>query len=62
MFSLLLQQRNYGKPSTVEIEYADDMRAEFRADVRTYVRRLRDERLGRIRGDAPILVDILIVR
>jgi len=59
---LILQQRNYGRMRTVEIDYSECTRAEFYADVRSYLRRLRMERAGQIRDDSPILVDVLIVR
>lgn len=59
---LLLSQRNYGRNRTVEILYSDDMRAEFRSDIRKYIQRLKDERSGNIRDDSPILLDILIIK
>lgn len=58
---IMLQWRNYGKAHTTEIEYDADMVAEFQSDKANYLQRLDDENHGRIRGDAPILMDVLVI-
>ena len=58
---IMLDWSNYGRKYTTEIVYDDDMQAEFQADSAMYLRRLDDENHGRIRGDAPILRDVLVL-
>ncbi len=58
---IMLQWRDCGKARTTEIEYAADMVAEFQSDKAMYLQRLDDENHGRIRGDAPILRDVLVI-
>lgn len=58
---IMLEWRNYGRTHTTEIEYDVDMVAEFEADKAMYLQRLDDENHGRIRGDAPILRDVLVL-
>ncbi len=58
---IMLDWSNYGRKYTTEIVYDDDMQAEFQADAAMYLQRLDDENHGRIRGDAPILRDVLVL-
>ena len=58
---IMLEWSNYGHKYTIEIVYDDDMQAEFQADSVMYLQRLDDENHGRIRGDAPILRDVLVL-
>lgn len=58
---LLLQWRDCGRCRTTEIQYDADQHDEFVADVARYMQLLDDERHGRIRGDAPILTDVLAI-
>ena len=58
---IMLVWSNYGRMYTTEIVYDDDMQAEFQADSVMYLQRLDDENHGRIRGDAPILRDVLVL-
>lgn len=58
---IMLEWRNCGRTYTTEIEYGVDMVAEFEADTAMYLQRLDDENHGRIRGDAPILRDVLVL-
>lgn len=60
---LMLQLRDYGRAYTSEISYHEELRDDFRADVRRWLQRLRAERTGQLNmSDAPILVDMLIIR
>ena len=58
---IMLQWRNCGKAYTTEIQYDADMVAEFQSDKAIYLQRLDDENHCRIRGDSPILVDVLVI-
>ena len=58
---IMLDWSNYGREYTTEIVYDDDMQAEFQADSVMYLQRLDDENHNRIRGDAPILRDVLVL-
>ena len=58
---IMLDWSNYGRKYTTEIVYDADMQTEFQADAAKYLQRLDDENHGRIRGDAPILRDVLVL-
>lgn len=62
MATIKLSYRHNGKPYDSELCYGPETRTLFREDVRVYFRRLREERSGRIAGDAPILLRVAIDR
>jgi hypothetical protein len=58
---IMLEWSNCGRKYTTEIVYDGDMQSEYQADSAMYLQRLDDENHGRIRGDAPILRDVLVL-